>query len=138
MEVSFTKEETLKLIEEYYKKLEGKTVHAQAKATRGLVGYYEDEGCITEITVSEQMEIAGLNKEVKEEITPDKLRTLLKALFGLYEFEVLDVSLNDGLNSRWEGYGMAEHEVKTAYFKGMTLNIQKKKDYGLNMSYGNK
>lgn len=135
MEVSFTKEETLKLIEEYYSRLEGRKVKVQAKATKGLIGYYEDEGCITEISVTEIIEIAGMNKEVKEVLTTDQLRTLLTALFGLYGFEMTDLTLNDGLNSRWEGYGMGEHEVKSAYFKGITINIQKKKAYGLRMDY---
>lgn len=133
MEVSFTKEETLKLIEEYYSKLEGRKVKVQAKATRGLIGYYEDEGCITEISVTEMLEIAKMNKEVKEVLTIDQLRTLLTALFGLYDLEMTDLTLNDGINSRWEGYGMGEHEVKTAYFKGIKVNIQKKKAYGLKM-----
>ena len=135
MEVSFTKGETLKLIEEYYSKLEGRNVKAQAKSSRGLIGYYEDEGCITEISVTENIEIAGMNKEVKEVITTEQLRTLLKSLFGLYEFDMSDLTLNDGLNSRCEGYGMGEHEVKTAYFNGITVNVQKKKNYGFTMDY---
>ena len=134
MEVSFTKEETLKLIEEYYSKKEGRKVKAQAKATKGLIGYYEEEGCITEISITETLDIAGMNKEVKETLSTDQLNTLLKALFSLYEFELTDVTLNDGLNSRCEGYGMGEHEVKTAYFKGITVNVQKQKAYGYNKS----
>ena len=44
------------------------------------------------------------------------------------EFDTFDITLNDGLNSRWEGYGYNEHEVKTAYFKGITANVKKKKN----------
>lgn len=135
MEVSFTKGETLKLIEEYYRKLEDRNVKAQAKATRGLVGYYEEDGCTTEISVTENLEILGMNKEIKEVITSDQLKTLLTALFGLYDFEMTDLIINDGLSSRYEGYGLAEHEVKTAYFNGITVNVQKKKNYGFTMDY---
>lgn len=135
MEVNFTKEETLKLIEEYYKRLEKRDVKAHAKATRGSIGYYEEDGCITEISVTESLEIAGMNKEVKEVLTTEQLRTLLTALFGLYDFDMTDLTINDGLSSRCEGYGMGEHEVKTAYFSGITVNVQKKKNYGFAMDY---
>ena len=69
-----------------------------------------------------------MKKEVKQTITVDELKTLLKALFDLYEFQLTNITLNNGLNSRWEGCGMAEHEVTSAYFKGITVNVTKKKN----------
>lgn len=131
MQVEFTKDETIKLIEEYYKKLEDRTVKASITAKTGYTGWRDEEGCVTTITISESFEIIGMNKEVKETISVEQLKTILKALFDLYEFQLNSVTLNDGLNSRWEGYGMAEHEVKSAYFKGITVNVEKKKGFAL-------
>lgn len=131
MQVEFTKDETIKLIEEYYKKLEDRTVKASITAKTGYTEWRDEEGCVTTITISESFEIIGMNKEVKETISVEQLKTILKALFDLYEFQLNGVTLNDGLNSRWEGYGMAEHEVKSAYFKGITVNVEKKKGYTL-------
>ena len=131
MEVTFTKEETLKLIEEYYSKLEQRTVKATATAKKGYTGWQDEEGCITTITISEKMEIVGMEKEIIEAITEDQLNTLLRALFDLYDFTLTSITLNDGLNSRWEGYGYNEHEVKTAYFKGITARVEKKKNQTL-------
>lgn len=131
MEVSFTKEETLKLIEEYYRRLEDRTVTASASAKKGYTGWQDEEGCVTTITISEKMEIVGMQKEVKETITEDQLTTILRALFELYELDLTSVTLDDGLNSRWEGYGMNEYEVKTAYFKGIKVNVKKKKNQSL-------
>ncbi len=131
MEVSFTKEETIKLIEEYYKRLEDREVTASISSKKGYTGWQNEEACVTTVTVSEKMEIAGMEKEVKEAITTDQLTTLLKALFELYEFDLTSVTINDGLNSRWEGYGYNEHEVKSAYCKGITVNVNKKKNHTL-------
>lgn len=131
MEIEFTKDETIKLIEEYYKRLEDRTVKVTINSKKGYTGWRDEEGCVTTITVSEPIEIMGMKKEVKHTITEEDLNTILKALFELYEFQLTKVTLNDGLNSRLEGYGMAEHEVTSAYFKGITLNIVKKNNVSL-------
>ena len=131
MEIEFTKEETLRLIEEYYKKLEDRTVKASISAKKGYTGWRDEEGCVTTITVAEPIEIMGMKKDVKQTITEEELNTMLKALFDLYEFQLTKITLNDGLNSRWEGYGMGEHEVTSAYFKGITINVTKKKNVSL-------
>lgn len=131
MEVTFTKEETIKLIEEYYKRLEDREVSANITSKTGYTGWQDEETCVTTVTISEKMEIAGMEKEVKEIITTDQLTTLLKAVFELYEFDLTSLTINDGLNSRWEGYGYNEHEVKSAYCKGIVVNVNKKKNYSL-------
>ncbi len=131
MEIEFTKEETIKLIEEYYKKLEDRIVKASISAKKGYTGWRDEEGCVTTITVAEPIEIMGMKKDVKQIITEEELNTMLKALFDLYEFQLTKITLNDGLNSRWEGYGMGEHEVTSAYFKGITINVTKKKNVSL-------
>lgn len=131
MEIEFIKEETIKLIEEYYKKLEDRTVKASISAKKGYTGWRDEEGCVTTITVAEPIEIVGMKKDVKQTITEEELNTMLKALFDLYEFQLTKITLNDGLNSRWEGYGMGEHEVTSAYFKGITINVTKKKNVSL-------
>lgn len=131
MEIEFTKDETIKLIEEYYKRLEDRIVKVTINAKKGYTGWRDEEGCVSTVTVSEPIEIMGMKKEVKQTVTIEELKTLLKALFDLYDFQLTNINLNDGLNSKWEGYSMAEHEVKSAYFKGITVNVSKKKNQSL-------
>lgn len=127
MEINYTKAETLALIEQYYEKLEGRTVKASALARRESVGFYETESCVTSIYITEEMDVLGAKKQVKEMLSEEQLKELLKALFAEYDFDLTKVVLNDGLDSRWEGYGMAEHVVRSAYFKGITVNVKRKK-----------
>jgi hypothetical protein len=68
MEVTFTKEETLKLIEEYYRRLEDRDVKASATAKKGYTGWQDEEACVVTITISENVEIVGMQKEIKETI----------------------------------------------------------------------
>lgn len=131
MEISYTREETIRLIEEYYKRLEERDVKASINTRKDCIGIYEEEGCVTTISVTEKLEIGGMQKDVKENISEDQLNVILRALFGLYGFELTRVTLNDGLNSYWEGYGMCEHEVKSSYCKGITINVKKKKNVTL-------
>lgn len=135
MEINYTKEETLGLLQEYYKKLEGREVKASIKASKGCIGLYEDEGCVTTISVTEKMDIGGIQKDVVTYLSKEEVEKNLTALFELYGFKLNSVNFNDGLNSRWEGYGFEETEVKTAYFKGITLYVDKLKGKKLQKSY---
>lgn len=136
MEVSYTREETIKLLEEYYKRLEDREVKVSISARKDCVGFYEVEGCVTTITISEVMDIAGMRKEVKQQISEEEVKRNLRALFGLYDFNLTGLTLNDGLSSRYEGYGMMEHEVKSAYFRGITVQLEKNKNVSLGKNIG--
>lgn len=135
METNFNKQETIKLIEEYYERLEGKKVSVSITAKAGCFGLYETKGCDTTITVSEIMEIAGMKKEVKYNLSKDELTKNLKALFALYDFDVKSLALDDGLSSHCEGYGMMEHTVERAYFNGITVSLEKAKVQGLKKQF---
>ena len=101
----------------------------------GTFGLYETKGCQTTITVSEKMEIAGMNKDVTYTLSKDDLKRNITALFALYEFDVKGLDIEDGLSSQWEGYGMMEHTVDRAYFNGITVNLEKAKNVGLKKQY---
>lgn len=136
METKFNKQETIKLLEEYYQRLEGKKVKVSISAKAGTFGLYETKGCQTTITVSEKMEIAGMNKDVTYTLSEDELKRNLTALFALYEFDVKGVDIEDGLTSCCEGYGMMEHTVDRAYFNGITVNLEKNKGVKLDKRIG--
>ncbi len=136
METKFNKQETIKLIEEYYERLEGRKVKVSISAKTGCFGLYEVKGCETTITVAETMNIAGMSKEVKFNLSREDLTTNLRALFTLYEFDVKSVNIEDGLSSHSEGYGMCEHTVEKAYFNGITVNLEKNKGVKLDKRIG--
>ena len=136
METKFNKQETIKLIEEYYSRLEGRKVKASISAKKTTFGYHEDLGCQTTVTVSEEMEIAGIKKEVKINLTKEELKQNLKALFALYDFDLKGIDYDDGLSSRSEGYGMCEQTVSSAYFNGITVRLEKTKNVNLGKRIG--
>lgn len=135
METTFNKQETIQLLEEYYSRLEGKQVKANISVKAGCVGLYETPSCITSVIIVESMEIAGIKKEVKTSLSKEEVKTKLKALFALYEFDLKSVDFEDGLSSHCEGFGMGEHTVNKAYFNGITVKIEKQKQHNLSMYY---
>ena len=131
MEINFTREETLKLIESYYSRLEEREVKAKVTCTKGLVGFYQNDGCVTTFTISEKIEIAGMEKDIVETISYEDLKTKLTALFELFGYEVKSLILDSGLETKYEGYGMYEHTVKVPYFNGIKVTVAKKKNHTL-------
>ncbi len=121
MEVNFTKEETMKLIEEYYRKLEGREVKAGVTAKKEYVGVYENEECQTTFTVTEKMEIAGMVKDVVIKLSPEEVERNLGALFATYDFHLTGMIINDGLEYE------ERTSIQAAYFRGLTLNIERLK-----------
>lgn len=135
METTFSKQETIKLLEEYYKRLEGKQVKVDISAKAGCIGLYETPGCITTIAISETMDIAGIKKDVKITLSEEEVTKQLRALFALYELDLKSLSYEDGISSSCEGYGMMEHTVRKAYFNGVRVNIEKMKSHNLSYTY---
>lgn len=131
MEAKFSKQETIKLIEEYYERLEGKKVKVTIVAEEGIFGLYETKGYQTTITVKETMNIAGMKKDVKYTLSIDELEEKMIALFALYAFEVKSIKLNDGVSSYSTGYGMMEHTVQKTYFNGVIMDLEKCKNVSL-------
>ncbi len=125
MKIDYKREELTKLLEDYYQRLEGRTVKANIKASKEYVGIYEDLGCVVTITISEELDICGMTKKVEETISKEDMITKLNALFNLYELKLVSLEFDSGLSTSYEGYGMSEREVKTAYFKGATANVEK-------------
>jgi len=126
MTTTFNKKESIKLIEEYYKKLEGRTVKADIKTHKALIGIYEQQGVMTTVSITEEMEIAGIKKTVSIDLTEEELRKNLAALFGLYGFQLKDMSLQDSLTST--GYGV--DESLDAIFNGIKVDLGKTVEKG--------
>ena len=135
MKTTFSKEEIVKLLEEYYRRLEGRMVKVKISVKKDLVGFYESEECVTTFAIVEELDVAGIHKEVETVLSIDELKTNLGALFNLYEFDLVSLSLESGLTSTCEGFGMGEHVVKKPYFNGVTVEIKKSKNQTKAMYY---
>ena len=69
-----------------------------------------------------------MRKEIVTIIRQDELKNILNILLKNEGYEVINLQYNDGIHSEWVGYGMNEHEIKRAYFNGITLILNSIKD----------
>lgn len=131
MKAKFTKEELKEILKRYYNELEGREVKIKINSKRECVGLYENYGCVTTIKAISELNIGGIKKEIEETISNKRLNEIITAVFDKDGYTVKNVELDDGLNSRWEGYGMMEHQVQTVYCKGIEVIFEQKQDYTL-------
>ena len=94
MKTTFTKEEIIKLLIEYYKRLEGRDVAVEITSKKECTGLDETETCVTTFTVIERFNIAGINKKVETVLSEEEVNTNMKALFSLYDFAFSPVGMD--------------------------------------------
>lgn len=127
MEMRFSKDDSIKVIEEYYKKFEQKVVKAKIKSQNGSCGYgmAEIDTCYTNVVIEEEIEVMGIKTKTIEMVLEKNLLGIFKAVLEEYGFDVTKVEFDDGINTSWEGCYMNEHQVSRVYCKGVILNVKK-------------
>ena len=127
MEMKFTKDDSVKFIEEYYQKFESRNINAKIKSEKTTCGYGmgEMDTCSTSIVIEEEIEIMGIKTKTTERLGEDKLLGIFKAVLEDYGYDVKSAKFDDGINHTWEGCYMNEHQVARVYCKGVELSVQK-------------
>ncbi len=130
MEIKYKQEDIKTLIKKYYQQYEGRDVTVSIKVSKELVGagygIFEEEGAVVDITTSEKISLLGITTTSEETIDKDQLTLIFDKLFENTDYSFKGLCYDSGLEKRWEGYGMAEHEVKIPYFNGITLTVERK------------
>lgn len=127
MEMRFTKDDSIKFIEEYYKKFEQRDIKAKIKSQKGTCGYgmSEMDTCYTSIAIEEEIEVMGIKTKTTEILPENNLLGIFKAVLEEHGFDVTKAEFDDGVNTSWEGCYMNEHQVSRIYCKGVILNVKK-------------
>lgn len=130
MEIKYKQEDIKTLIKKYYQQYEGRDVTVSIKVSKELVGtgygIFEEEGAVVDITTSEKISLLGITTTSEETIDKDQLTLIFDKLFENTDYSLKGLCYDSGLEKRWEGYGMAEHEVKIPYFNGINLTVERK------------
>ena len=127
MEMKFSKEDSIKFIEEYYKKYEQRDIKAKIKSQKTTCGYGmgEMDTCTTSVVIEEEIEVMGIKTKTSEVLPEDNLLGIFKTVLEENGFDVTKVEFDDGINTSWEGCYMNEHQVSKVYCKGVILNVKR-------------
>lgn len=130
MEMNLITETLINLLKQHYKSKEDFIGTITINPKKELLGYGMNtyEGVI--LNVKRVGTITLLEEQIPVEfiIFQDEIESILKEELEQAGYEINNILFNKGISSKWEGYGLAEHEVKTAYFTGITVT-GKKKEY---------
>lgn len=137
MELKFSKKDTLKLIEEYYKKTEGRMVKANISSHKVNCGYGRDEydTVSSTLTISEEFTSIGATVKSTTTISDTELKNIFNNILEENSYGVEKFSFDDGLNYETIGAYMYEQSIKTPYCNGIILKI---KSLGIQKSLGGK
>lgn len=127
MEIKFTKDDSIKFIEEYYKKFEQREIKAKIKSQKATFGYGMGamDTCYTNVVIEEEIEVMGIKTKTIETIPEDNLLGIFKTILEEHGFNVTKAEFDDGVNTSWDGCYMNEHEVSRVYCKGIVLNVKR-------------
>ena len=127
MEMKFSKEDSIKFIEEYYKKYEQRDIKAKIKSQKTTCGYGmgEMDTCTTSVVIEEEIEVMGIKTKTSEVLPEDNLLGIFKTVLEENGFDVTKVEFDNGINTSWEGCYMNEHQVSKVYCKGVILNVKR-------------
>ena len=82
MEMKFSKEDSIKFIEEYYKKYEQRDIKAKIKSQKTTCGYGmgEMDTCTTSVVIEEEIEVMGIKTKTSEVLPEDNLLGIFKTV----------------------------------------------------------
>ena len=125
--MKFSKEDSIKFIEEYYKNHEQRDIKAKIKSQKTTCGYGmgEMDTCTTSVVIEEELEVMGIKTKTSEVLPEDNLLGIFKTVLEENGFDVTKVEFDDGINTSWEGCYMNEHQVSKVYCKGVILNVKR-------------
>lgn len=125
MEFTYSKNDLKSLISNYYLEKEGRRVEVDIEVKKELVGYYANLSVITTISIREEVTVLGKKTKAREEISKDKVSSILAELLEETGYSLDNVIFDEGINTEWRGYGMNEYQENLPYFNGVKLSVSK-------------
>ena len=127
MEMKFSKEDSIRIIQDYYKKHEQRDVKVKIKSEKGTCGYgmAEMDTCYTSIILEEEIELLGVKTKTTDKLPEANLLGIFKTVLEEYGYDVTKAEFDDGINHVWEGYFMDEYQVSKVYCHGVNLTVKK-------------
>jgi len=124
MELKIKVADLKKILSLYYKKQDG--IDSQIFISKNVENDRFGEECYLEIILKKKIRILGEERTTSERLSRDQVKEAIKSVLQEEGYDVYDVTYDSGVDHVWEGYGMGEHQVAKAYFRGVTVKIREK------------
>lgn len=126
MEIKFKKKELCDLIEKYYREIKNTDAKVSISTKREPTGRFEIMSTVTRVEVTKKVNVLGIEKSTKEQISEEVIVGILNELLKTSEYLVLSLSYDAGVTPVSVGYYMDEHTEYRPYFNGVTLYVRER------------
>lgn len=117
-EIEFTSKEIKEIMEAYFKQKYKEEIIFEIKTTREYTGFHEQEVAVTKYYGIKNIEIVGLNKTAKFELTESDIKSILQEIFKKYD--LVNITFQNKLE-------VLDYTVPNkAVFKGIKIKLKLK------------
>ena len=121
MEAKFTKENTIKILESYYKEVEGSDAKIDITTSIGCQGLYEEMCANVHINLTNSINIGSEKIKSEREISNDEVSKVFSIVLGAEGYEVSNISYDAGITSGTYIWDQGSY----AYFSGITVSMKR-------------
>lgn len=121
MELKFTKEQTIKVIQAYYKIYENRDVEVMIDATRGCEGIYEIPCANIKITVKSMLSILRESVATEVSLNQTEVTNIFKTMLQEENYNVESMYYDSGLTTVDDRYNQT---YPAAYFNGISVEVK--------------
>lgn len=86
-EVELTEQDLKQIIEKYFEEKENIHIKFESKTTREYTGFHEQEIAMTKYYCESEIQIMGINKKAKFELSEEDIKSILREVFDKYELQ---------------------------------------------------
>lgn len=121
MKTKFTEENTKKILESYYKEVEGSDAKINITASIGYQGLYETKCANVHINLTNDINIGNQMIKTERELSKDEVSEVFGIVLKNEGYEVSDISYDAGITSGTYIWDQGSY----AYFSGITVSMEK-------------
>ena len=121
MKLNFTKEQTIKVIQAYYKMYENRDVEVVIKASKGCEGIYETPCANIKIMVNSKVSVLGEQILTEGAIDKKEITNIFTTILNEEGYSVENIYYDAGLTTEDDRYN---HSYPTAYFNGIHVEAK--------------
>lgn len=121
MEAKFTKENTIKILESYYKEVEGSDAKIDITTSIGCQGLYEEKCANVHINLTNSINIGSQKIKSERKLSNDEVREVFSIVLRNEGYEVSNISYDAGITSGTYIWDQGSY----ACFSGITVSMKR-------------
>jgi len=121
MKAKFNKENTIKVLESYYKEVEGSDAKIDITTSVGCQGLYETKCANVHINLTNSINVGSEKIKSERKLSNDEVSEVFRIVLRNEGYEVSDISYDAGITSGTYIWDQGSY----SYFSGITVSMER-------------